>query len=61
MLHRLTGPMTFAWCKLRSLTHRGGAKWKGSRALPGRTGEDGLAATTAHEISGAVLKHFAVI
>ena len=29
-----------AWSKLRSLTRMGGAKWKGARALPGRTGED---------------------
>ena len=50
-----------AWSKLRSLTCRGGAKWKGARALPGRTGEDGVAATTAHEVSGVVLKHFAAI
>ena len=50
-----------AWCKLRSLTHRGGAQWKGSRALPGRIGEDGVSATTAQEISGVVLRHFAAI
>ena len=41
-----------AWVKLRSLTCRGGAKWKGARALPGRVGEDGVAATTAQEVSG---------
>ena len=50
-----------AWGKLRSLTRRGGAKWKGARALPGRTGADGVAATTAHEVSGVVLRHFAAI
>ena len=50
-----------AWSKLRSLTCRGGAKWKGARALPGRIGEDGVAATTAQEVSGAVLRHFAAI
>ena len=50
-----------AWCKLRSLTRRGGAKWKGCRTLPGRTGEDGVSATTAQEISGAVLRHVAAI
>ena len=50
-----------AWVKLRSLTCRGGAKWKGARALPGRIGEDGVAATTAQEVSGVVLKHFAAM
>ena len=50
-----------AWCKLRSLTRRGGARWKGSRALPGRTGEDGVSATTAQDISGVVLRHFAAV
>ena len=40
---------------------RGGAKWKGARALPGRVGEDGVAVTTAQEVSGVVLKHFAAI
>ena len=45
-----------------ALAHRrGGAKWKGSRALPGRTGEDGVSATTAQEISGVVLRNFAAI
>ena len=47
--------------KLRSLTCRGGAKWKGARALPDRIGEDGVAATTAQEVSGVVLRHFAAI
>ena len=50
-----------AWVKLRSLTCRGGAKWKGARALPGRVGEDGVAATTTQEVSGVVLRHFAAI
>ena len=50
-----------AWVKLRSLTCRGGAKWKGARALPGRGGEDGFAATAAQEVSGVVLRHFAAI
>ena len=50
-----------AWAKLRSLTCRGGAKWKGARALPGRIGEDGVTATTAQEVSGVVLRHFAAI
>ena len=50
-----------AWSKLRSLTCKGGAKWKGAKALPGRIGEDGVAATTAQEVSGVVLKHFAAI
>ena len=50
-----------AWSKLRSLTCRGGAKWKGARALPGRVGEDGVVATTAQEVSGVVLRHFAAI
>ena len=50
-----------AWSKLRSLTCRGGAKWKGARALPGRTGEDGVAAAFAHKVSGVVLSHFAAI
>ena len=27
--------------------------------MPGRTGEDGVAATTAHEVSGVALRHFA--
>ena len=45
-----------AWRKLRSLTSRGGAKWKGARALPGRVGEDGVAATTSQEVSGVVLR-----
>ena len=48
-----------AWVKLRSLTCRSGTKWKGARALPGRIGEDGVAATTAQEVSGVVLRHFA--
>ena len=51
----------FAWSKLRSLTCRGGAKWKGAKALQGRIGEDGVAATTAQEVSGVVLRHFAAI
>lgn len=50
-----------AWRKLRSLTSRGGAKWKGARALPGRVGEDGVAATTSQEVLGVVLRHFAAI
>ena len=50
-----------AWRKVRSLTCRGGAKWKGARALPGRIGEDGVVATTAQEVSGVVLRHFAAI
>ena len=50
------GAHDFAWCKLRPLTRRGGAKWKGSCAMPGRTGEDGVSATTSQEISGVVLK-----
>ena len=50
-----------AWVKLRPLTCRGGAKWKGARALPGRVGEDGVAATTAQEVSGVVLRYFAAI
>ena len=50
-----------AWRKLRSLTRRGGAKWKGAKSLPGRVGEDGVAATTTQEVSGVVLKHFAAI
>ena len=29
--------------------------------MPGRTGEDGVAATTAHKVSGVVLRHFAAI
>ena len=33
--------------------------WKG--ALPGRIGEDGVVATTAQEVSGVVLRHFAAI
>ena len=50
-----------AWRKLRSLTCRGGAKWKGARSLPGRVGKDGVAATNSQEISGVVLRHFAAI
>ena len=50
-----------AWRKLRSLTCRGGAKWKGAKSLPGRVDEDGVAATTTQEVSGAVLRHFAAI
>ena len=50
-----------AWSKLRSLTCRGGAKWKGARALLGRVGEDGVVATTAQEVAGVVLMHFAAI
>ena len=50
-----------AWQKLRSLTCRGGAKWKGARALPGRIGEDGVHATDASEVAGVVLRHFAGI
>ena len=42
-----------AWRKLRSLTCRGGAKWKGAKSLPGRVGEDGVAATTTQEVSGS--------
>ena len=49
-----------AWRKLRSLC-RGGAKWKGAKSLPGRVGEDGVAATATQEVSGAVLRHFAAI
>ena len=50
-----------AWRKLRSLTCRGGAKWKGAKSLPGRVGEDGVAATKSQEVSaaGVVLRHFA--
>ena len=50
-----------AWSKLSSLTCRGGARWKGAKALPCRIGEDGVAATTAQEVSGVVLRHFAAI
>ena len=50
-----------AWRRLRSLTCRGGAKWKGAKSLPGGVGEDGVAATTTQEVSGVVLKHFAAI
>ena len=50
-----------AWRKLRSLTCRGGAKWKGARSLPGKVGEDGVAAANSQEVSGVVLRHFAAI
>ena len=50
-----------AWSKLRTLTAKGGAKLKGARALPGRVGEDGVAATTPHEVAGVVLRHFAAV
>ena len=53
--------MTLTLLGISSLTCRGGAKWKGARALPGRNGEDGVAATTAREVSGVVLRHFAAI
>ena len=36
-------------------------KWKGAKALPGRVGEDGVAATATQEVSGGVLRHFAAI
>ena len=62
MLRKLTRPIILLGVrKLRSLTCRGGAKWKGAKALPGRIGEDGVAATTAQEVSGVVLRNFAAI
>ena len=48
-----------AWQKVRSLTVRGGAKYKGARALPGRVDSDGRVATDAHDVAGVVLRHFA--
>ena len=50
-----------AWQKLRSRMCRGGAKRKGTRALPGWVGDDGVLAATMHEVAGVVLKNSAGI
>ena len=34
---------------------------KGARSLPGRVGQDGVAAINSQEVSGVVLRHFAAI
>ena len=55
------GAHSLAWSKLRALTVRGGAKWRGARPLPGRTAADGTRATTSEEVAGVVISHFAGI